>query len=1041
MTYRRNLKSSFRKLLLISLFIFLMTSCDDCDADFPFYSLFSSRMGEYHLLYSAFLKSFWIFPGDEELLAEENCIFNDSNIHSRSFNPFSFSHDGKYLAYPGEKTGNREIVELNFENLETKIITSHPAQDDLPRYSPDGKFLAFISYRSGSAQIWLLDRTSNKLKQITNEEDRIDELQFLDDHSIVFKNENYSSLYCLSLRDNSKKIIIENAYIFRCYPEHGIIVYIHEDCGHSDCRSLCSVYDVHSKTSRNLEHGNEPGFASINLPVSPDGKYLLLSGEHDIRVLSIKDGTAFIFSPPVEDDGSWDTLSTLAWMPDSRSFRYFLLGAQFKGNIEDEGRELVAQDQSSLGILAIADLQKGRDRDFIKKAEILPAYPKTLMIDDSMDMDYVATSEEVQFVSKLLANDFKEASNIFINDESDRKKEIAVLLDILESDSKQVISKIDIHVKELEENHKEDLKINKWKKLGQLYESLNWLQKRQFKKLLEILIKESYIIDDVEYFGEPERKISSDMKKVERYVKFHPSSPISGKLCFRLAEIFGNYEDPDKAEKYYRISAKDKDLRLNSLKESAGILKKKEDSEKMIEIYHTIINEFPDTEDAHEERLNAGINLIEKNESDRAFDFLYPLVLEGCNSESWLKIKENSQEIFKGLVLAEYSEEYYNKTRYLAEITLYPWPESGDTLLIDVAGIIDDKEIEKTYQEYPNSISSAENILEYCYLNNPEGSIREFDFFRLFYYLRKYGSTQDTWQRWKNYSEKYPGIANSYPYLLLQGLLSYDKKEYKSANEYFKKASSVLDEINDSCGDKSRILFRLSIINLAYYDSDMLVQNISLKIKPEANPYESSEIKGNMYLYYLSSYANKRPKEEIKDFVKAAEAVQEFKDITPFRVLEFKTTESEAKNIAEGFIEKYPRSPLSGVILYELKRYEEILQRFPESLAGKHALLKRIKMFDRNKNYWLAANARKEFLKHPLIEETERSNTIYELCEYEILRSRNEKKMIEYYEMLLKMDPTRSFDDEYIKKIAEAYKAAGRPEKAAEILNRMNEKK
>src|SRR5687768_1425753 len=51
-----------------------------------------------------------------------------------------------------------------------KRITSGPAYDQQPRYSPDGKRIVFVSDRNGSKNLWLADADGTKPKIVTRSE-------------------------------------------------------------------------------------------------------------------------------------------------------------------------------------------------------------------------------------------------------------------------------------------------------------------------------------------------------------------------------------------------------------------------------------------------------------------------------------------------------------------------------------------------------------------------------------------------------------------------------------------------------------------------------------------------------------------------------------------------------------------------------------------------------------------------------------------------------------------------------------------------------
>jgi dipeptidyl aminopeptidase/acylaminoacyl peptidase len=93
---------------------------------------------------------------------------------------FSFSPDGRFLAYTATPLPTREeawstnhdIYEVNLETGERRQITTNPAADGCPRYSPDGKSLAYRAqsrpgFESDRWQLMLYDRATGARHSLT----------------------------------------------------------------------------------------------------------------------------------------------------------------------------------------------------------------------------------------------------------------------------------------------------------------------------------------------------------------------------------------------------------------------------------------------------------------------------------------------------------------------------------------------------------------------------------------------------------------------------------------------------------------------------------------------------------------------------------------------------------------------------------------------------------------------------------------------------------------------------------------------------------
>jgi TolB protein len=76
---------------------------------------------------------------------------------------------GGVIAFTLRQNGNADIYAINQTNREIVRLTSDPAEDRDPAWSPDGQMLAFASRRAGNWDIYLLDLEGGALIRLTRD--------------------------------------------------------------------------------------------------------------------------------------------------------------------------------------------------------------------------------------------------------------------------------------------------------------------------------------------------------------------------------------------------------------------------------------------------------------------------------------------------------------------------------------------------------------------------------------------------------------------------------------------------------------------------------------------------------------------------------------------------------------------------------------------------------------------------------------------------------------------------------------------------------
>ena len=84
------------------------------------------------------------------------------------------SPDGKWVAFVLRKTdleanrGRTDLWLVGTDGAALKRLTTNPASDFSPRWTPDGESLLFLSTRSGSSQIWRLSMRGGEAEQVSD---------------------------------------------------------------------------------------------------------------------------------------------------------------------------------------------------------------------------------------------------------------------------------------------------------------------------------------------------------------------------------------------------------------------------------------------------------------------------------------------------------------------------------------------------------------------------------------------------------------------------------------------------------------------------------------------------------------------------------------------------------------------------------------------------------------------------------------------------------------------------------------------------------
>ena len=77
---------------------------------------------------------------------------------SNSDGSFSWSPDGRRIAFVSDRDGNDEVYVINADGSGLRNLTRNPARDGQPDWSPDGRTIGFVSKRGGNRDIYVDER-------------------------------------------------------------------------------------------------------------------------------------------------------------------------------------------------------------------------------------------------------------------------------------------------------------------------------------------------------------------------------------------------------------------------------------------------------------------------------------------------------------------------------------------------------------------------------------------------------------------------------------------------------------------------------------------------------------------------------------------------------------------------------------------------------------------------------------------------------------------------------------------------------------------
>lgn len=198
------------------------------------------------------------------------------------FDP-TITPDGKSLAFSSTRhRGNADIYLQKIGSTTVTQLTTDPAKDVMPAFSPDGKWIAFASNRSGNWDIYLKSVDGGRARPITTDSTHDLHPSFSPDgHRLVYSSYGSRSgtweLVVIDLDNPNKRQIITHGLFPKWSPKGDKIVFQRARERGTRWFSVWTIDFENDEAKRATEIIAANNAAAITPSWSPDGNFLVFS--------------------------------------------------------------------------------------------------------------------------------------------------------------------------------------------------------------------------------------------------------------------------------------------------------------------------------------------------------------------------------------------------------------------------------------------------------------------------------------------------------------------------------------------------------------------------------------------------------------------------------------------------------------------------------------------------------------------------------------------------------------------------------------------
>ena len=198
------------------------------------------------------------------------------------------SHDGLWLAYDSDLSGNTEIYKMPAAGGDPIQLTTHPSEDFVPQWSHDDERILFHSFREGSRDIFCMDKEGGNVQRLTDEPSHEFGPNFsADDSKISYWSDRSGrwEVYVISKNDTGwgepEQLTFGGASQARWSPVANLIAYVSK--GEP---KLISYDDRKTRTLfKTSDLSKAPSYESVAW--SPDGKTIYFQAQDERGVIGI----------------------------------------------------------------------------------------------------------------------------------------------------------------------------------------------------------------------------------------------------------------------------------------------------------------------------------------------------------------------------------------------------------------------------------------------------------------------------------------------------------------------------------------------------------------------------------------------------------------------------------------------------------------------------------------------------------------------------------------------------------------------------------